>query len=266
MTSKIIDKSKHLKVVKLINVNGISNNNKYWCCWMMPNGDLYVEHGRIGAKKPGTHTYETGSISQAEIKLNSLIREKARKGYVEAAVVEENEENLDWSILGNNASTIEQAIERLDSIGRQVNPYSQIRFNKSKGTFESNLGKISETTIDKAQKTLSVVARNVRNPQSPAFREAAENYLKIIQIPVGMKLDLVNLLGNQGKVRKQQEILNLLSEGLKLIALTRQQILELAAEIGGNGRSAWMRWGEAETSEEESPSCEGERSRFISWS
>ncbi len=269
MASQTVDKSQSLKTVKLINVNGANNNNKYWCCWMLPNWDLYAEYGRVGAKTPLTHTYPNSSQREAEAKLNSLMRDKFKKGYVEASIEDEGEEKLDWNVLGSNAATIEQAIERLDSIGKQIFSRSQINFNKGKGRFESSLGIVSAATIEKARSALSNVERAIRNTQSSQFTEAAENYLKIVQVPTGMKLNLVELLGNRTKIRQQKQVLDLLSEGIKLIASTRQQILDLAAELEGNGRSSWMRWGEAETtdtSHEDSTNLEGERSRFISWS
>lgn len=273
-----LDKTKAIKTVKLINVNGQANANKYWCCWMMPDWDLYVEYGRVGAKKPGTHTYPTNSQNEAVAKLNSLIRDKAKKGYVEASTVQEAEEELDWNALGINASEIQKSVERLTEIGRQVKPHSQITFNRSKGRFESPLGIIATTTIDKAQLVLRRVERSLSDTHSPQFSEAAEDYLKIIQIPTGMKLDVVKLLGNRIKIREQKQVLHLLCEGIKLIAATRQQILELAAELEGSGRSSWMRWGEGgelhtdgsgevdTTDDEDSSSMDGDRSRFMSWS
>lgn len=218
MASQTVDKSQSLKTVKLINVNGANNNNKYWCCWMLPNWDLYAEYGRVGAKTPGTHTYPNSSQREAEAKLNSLMRDKFKKGYVEASIEDESEEKLDWNVLGSNAATIEQAIERLDSIGKQIFPRSQINFNKGKGRFESSLGIVSAATIEKARSALSNVERAIRNPQSSQFAEAAESYLKIVQVPTGMKLNLVELLGNRTKIRQQKQVLDLLSEGIKLIA------------------------------------------------
>jgi len=47
MSNETIDKSQSLKSVRLIKVDGTQNNNKYWCCWLMPDGKLYAEFGRL---------------------------------------------------------------------------------------------------------------------------------------------------------------------------------------------------------------------------
>ena len=264
--SNNIDKTKAVKTVKLINVNGENNNNKYWCCWVMENWSLYVEYGRVGSRTPGTHIYPTSSQLEAEGKLNSLIRDKSKKGYVEACIEQESETELDCNLLGANYSGIQQSIERLTSIGQQVKPHSQISFNKTKGQFESNLGVISTATIQKAKAALSKVEQNLRSPESLQFTQAAEEYLKIIQIPTGTKLRLAELLGNREKIRRQKLVLDLLSEGIKTIVSTRETILAATAELENNNRSAWMNWGEIETIEEETTIVVDERSRFISWS
>lgn len=260
------DKSKAIKSVKLINVNGENNNNKYWCAWVMQSWNLYVEYGRVGSRNPGTHIYPTRSQAEAEGKLNSLIREKSKKGYVEACIEEESETELEWNLLGANHSEIQKSIERLTSIGEQVRPHSQISFNKTKGQFESNLGAISTTTIQKAKAALSKVEQNLRNPRSFQFTQAAEEYLKIIQIPTGMKLRVAELLGSREKISQQKLVLDLLSEGIKTILSTRETILAATAELENNDRSIWMNWGKIETTEEETTIVVDERSRFMSWS
>lgn len=78
-----IDKTQATKCTKLIYVSPEANSNKFWCGWVMPSGDLYVEYGRINYL-PRNHIYSCGSVTAASRKLASLVREKARKGYQEA--------------------------------------------------------------------------------------------------------------------------------------------------------------------------------------
>ena len=114
---------------------------------------------------------------------------------------------------------------------------------------------------------MSYVEGNLRSSHNREFVTAAEDYLKIIQIPTGMKLDVQQLLLSTAKIRKQREVLVLLSEGLELIASTRKEILELALTLKADDRSAWMHWGEVDTTDEgELYSFEDERSKYISWS
>jgi predicted DNA-binding WGR domain protein len=268
MNNETIDKSQSLKSVRLIKVDGTQNNNKYWCCWLMPDGKLYAEFGRLRVGgKPNTYVYNTQSVPEAEAKLSSLIKSKLKDNYTYASVEEDAEEPINWSVLGENALIIEQAIERLKEIEQQVKPHAQVKFDSVKGAFVTHLGKISLTTIEKARRALSYVEGNLRSPHKRDFVTAAEDYLKIIQIPTGMKLDVQQLLGSTAKIRKQREVLVLLSEGLELIASTRKEILELALTLKADDRSAWMHWGEVDTTDEgELKSFEDERSKYISWS
>jgi predicted DNA-binding WGR domain protein len=257
-----IDRNQAIRTEKLINVNGLANNNKYWICSLMPNGNLEVEYGRIGAKNARTHTYQTTSQREGETKLESLIKEKLKKGYIHAYVEEENKSELDWKALEEKNPEVKEHIERLNLIGEQIRSHSQISFNKAKGVFESNLGVISEKTIEKARLVLAGVERNLNKR---GFSEAAEEYLRIIQIPIGAKLNLEEVLGNRRKIRQQELVLDFLTEGTKRIGVLREIILK-ATELDSNKRSAWIKWGDTETTEKDCPELEGKRSQFICWS
>jgi predicted DNA-binding WGR domain protein len=92
------DVSQAIESVRLICVDTARNSNKQWIGWVMPNGDLYAEYGRVGyAQKP--HVYPCRSVRAAQSKLNRLILEKRGKGYQQVAVEEVPTEQLDFSAL-----------------------------------------------------------------------------------------------------------------------------------------------------------------------
>ncbi len=237
----------------------------------MPDGKLYAEYGRVRVGgKPNTYVYATQSVAEAEAKLSSLIKSKLKGNYTYAVVEEDTSEPINWSELGEDASSLEKDIRRLKEIEEQIKPYAQIKFDGAKGAFVTPIGKISLTTIEKAHRALSCVEGNLRNSHEKDFFKAAEDYLKIIQVPTGIKLDLKQLLGSTAKIRKQREILVLVSEGVELIASIREEILKILSSRAVNERSMWIHWGELIcTSSDTASQSElqiDERARYISWS
>ena len=107
------DISQAVESVRLICVDTARNSNKQWIGWVMPNGDLYVEYGRVGyAQKP--HLYVCCSTRAAQTKLSRLILEKRGKGYQPVAVEDAPTDQLDFSSLEQSeAQVIRGRLERL---------------------------------------------------------------------------------------------------------------------------------------------------------
>ena len=61
-------------------VEPANNHNKFWSIWLLQNGDLYVEYGRIGNAAQSKH-HSIGNGTIAFRKMDSLIRQKQAKGY-----------------------------------------------------------------------------------------------------------------------------------------------------------------------------------------
>jgi predicted DNA-binding WGR domain protein len=61
-------------------VESANNHNKFWSIWLLQNGDLYVEYGRIGNAAQSKH-HSIGNGTIAFRKMDSLIRQKQAKGY-----------------------------------------------------------------------------------------------------------------------------------------------------------------------------------------
>ena len=61
-------------------VDPVNNHNKFWSIWLLQNGDLYVEYGRIGNAPQSKH-HAIGNGMLASRKMDALIRQKQAKGY-----------------------------------------------------------------------------------------------------------------------------------------------------------------------------------------
>jgi hypothetical protein len=90
-----------------------------------------------------------------------------------------------------------------------------------------------------------------RNGQSSElFKTAVLEYIKIVPIPVGRKLDTIELLGTQNKVVQQFQVLETLEWGLQEVQSIRQLIqtaLKSQIQSERSERSNWMVWGDLET-------------------
>jgi predicted DNA-binding WGR domain protein len=241
-----VDKNQAIKRVKLIYVSPEENSNKFWCGWVMPDGNLYVEYGRVNYP-PRTHLYPGSSVTAASQKLASLVREKTRKGYREAIVEADEARRLDWSPFGKNADQLKQKLGQIASLGELIARHAAIRFDAIKGVFATELGVISLQTVQKANAALHEVSLHLSHPQSHQFSNAVGEYLALIPLPVGMRLDAGSLLGSYEKIDNQRAVLSNLSQGLHLIARLRQEMLELAATSSDTvvevDRAWWVSWG-----------------------
>jgi predicted DNA-binding WGR domain protein len=280
-----INKSEAIATTRLIKVDAAQNNNKFWCAWLLPDGQLFVEYGRVGAN-PTPYLYPTTSIPEGQAKLNKLVAGKTKDGYAHAVVEQDgSDEAIDWNQFGEAGVSIIKDIDRALQIERLIKPLIQVRFDREKGTWESPLGRISPQTLVQARQVLRQVSRAIgwsrTRPPAPAnpqaFASAAEEYLKIIQIPAGMKLDLQDLLGTSDRIQRQESALKKLEEGLGIIARIRQDIQDLAQTLNADNRSAWVHWGEesgvdgglrvtVDGDDYEDEEEGSDRTRFISWS
>ena len=64
----MIDKSLAITHKSLIKVDPQTNANKFWQAWLMPDGNLYVEYGRVNYSAR-SHVYPCNSVTVAEQKL-----------------------------------------------------------------------------------------------------------------------------------------------------------------------------------------------------
>lgn len=267
MTSdQLPDLSSAITSVHLICVDSRSNHNKFWQGYVLPDGTVFAKYGRVNYKGQ-THSYACGNVAKAQARLQQIVSDKKLKGYVEAEIEQSEGRSLNFEILGQRAKSIKAQIAQLASDAAIIGKQTSIRFNPEKGQYQTSLGAVSDQTISQAQAALDLVvnAQEARNQRELA--QAVESYLRLIPLPVGMKLEPAELLGNLDQVQTQRQVLKALKIGLDQIAEIRGQIqIALSAQaLEQTERSFWMNWGESEGIEVE-VDFRDTRSDCISWS
>ncbi|GEM_PF-987782 len=266
----MIDKSLAITHKSLIKVDPQTNANKFWQAWLMPDGNLYVEYGRVNYSAR-SHVYPCSSVTVAEQKLAYLLSSKLSKGYQEAIVESNNLQQLDWSYFGDNAKTFQEKLAQITSLADKIADHTSLNFDAIQGVFTSQLGIISPQTIRQAIPALQQVSLHLANPQSRQFNHAVADYLTLIPLTVGMKLDARSLLGNPEKIATQRRVLSQLEKALDLISQLRQEMLNEAVKSPKNSteldRAWWISWGVFLVDPPTKPSQTAEdfRSTHICW-
>jgi predicted DNA-binding WGR domain protein len=243
------DVSQAIESVRLICVDTARNSNKQWIGWVMPNGDLYAEYGRVGyAQKP--HVYPCRSVNAAQNKLSRLILEKRGKGYQQVAVEEAPTEQLDFSALeAGEVRSIQGRLERLQQRAETIGQYAGVTFDRHRGVFSTQIGMVSKQTITQARQALRQIEEclaigSARGHQR--FVTAVEAYLAVIPLRVGMTLEPDRLLGTRQQVQGQVLLLDELALALSEVGEIRgliQAALEVAIGCGSDERARWLQWG-----------------------
>lgn len=224
------------------------NHYKFWAAWVASEGYIYVEYGRIGRKQPSVHVYECGTVSAAQNKLRSLISEKSRKGY-EPGKPPTQQDSLNYAALGSVAADIQQQIAQIQSRFDTIKPYTSIEFDVQRGMFISQCGAITPQAIAQAREALARVAQH-QGISDSRFAESVLNYIQLVPMPVGRKLNTSELLGTSGKVIQQEQVLETLNWALDQIAQVRQLIqtaLTNLTQAEKQDRSTWVIWGDIES-------------------
>jgi predicted DNA-binding WGR domain protein len=239
------DVSQAIESVRLICVDTARNSNKQWIGWVMPNGDLYAEYGRVGyAQKP--HVYSCRSVSAAQNELSRLILEKRSKGYQQVAVEEAPIEPLDFSALdAGEVQSIWGRLERLQQRAETIGQYAGITFDGNRGVFSTQMGMISVGTIAHARQALRRVKACLPN-RNQQFVAAVESYLAIIPLKVGMTLAPDRILGTRAQVQRQALLLDDLALALSEVREIRDLIREALGVVaigGSDERARWLQWG-----------------------
>jgi predicted DNA-binding WGR domain protein len=249
------DLSQAIESVRLICVDTARNSNKQWIGWVMPNGDLYVEYGRVGyAQKPHLSVYH--SVRAAQTKLSRLILEKQGKGYQQVAMEDAPTEQLEFSSLeASEVHVIQGRLARLQQRAAIIGQYAEITFDINRGVFTTQMGMISRQAIAQGRQALRRVEDclfNLSGRGDRRFVTAVEAYLAIIPLRVGMTLDPDRLLGNQQQVQGQALLLDELALALSEVREIRELIrvtLEDAIGGGSDERARWSQWGESSFAE-----------------
>jgi predicted DNA-binding WGR domain protein len=253
------DLSQAIESARLICIDTAQNSNKQWTGWLMPNGDLYVEYGRIGyTQKP--YLYRCLAVRAAQLKLHSLMQEKYRKGYRQVSI-EEAPAALDLSFLeSSEAQAMQRRLERLQQQAEVIGQFANISFDITQGIFSTHMGMLSQRAIAQARYALQrIEACLTENGNgTSSFEAAVEDYLAVIPLKVGMTLNPRQILGRMPQVQGQSRLLNELALCLSEVKEIRDGIREAlgVAVLGGSDeRARWLQWGQSQEESEVTTPC-----------
>lgn len=218
---------------RLIKTDIAANSNKFWNAWLYPNGDVEVEHGRVGESVRPLFYPGRGSKYYQE-----KVREKDRKGYkpvqtldgnvtsTKAPTVHRSElKEVAKRDIGNGNKIVEALIESLvEENIHMIEGVTTITYNRATGTFSTPLGLITPHAISQARRLLDEIdeIREKNNFSTYDANQTIEKYLMLIPQRVGRKLDPVELFGSIAAIRKQNDVLDALESASKPVATPQE--------------------------------------------
>ena len=219
----------------LICVDVTENHNKFWSAWVLADGNLFVEYGRVGSNSQ-TKLHAIGNVNAAIQKLNTLVKQKRAKGYQAAAIADSK--SLDYTPLPNG-DVIREEIEQIQQQWKRMEAFSLIRFHPDTGQFRSLSGSLSMDVVSIARSLLERIQAHYRRGDDE-FIPAVEAYIRVIPMRSTAKLNVHDLLGSRLKLSQQTELLDTLERCLSQVDRIRALI---QSTFSGGDRSAWLSWG-----------------------
>jgi len=216
-----MDALEHLRLIK---TDISANSNKFWNAWLMPDGTVKVEHGRVGAS---SRRLEHPGAGKAYF--NQKVAEKLGKGYKKAQVLEQSEAAPTHAV---PKTDLKEVAKRDIGGGKLVNELidllveenihliegaTTITYNRATGLFSTPLGIVSPAAIVTARRLLNELdtLRAGRLLRSPKAQGVAEQFLMLIPQKVGRKVDVEELFGRGAAISKQNDVLDALESATR---------------------------------------------------
>jgi poly [ADP-ribose] polymerase 2/3/4 len=229
--------SSTLDTCTLIYVEVGENSNKVWRGSLQDDGTFIAEWGRVGKGLQCKH-HRLNSIALAKDKFERTKRQKIRKGYSEAQLIdadfqqttvitpEELEAIASKQINHGRDPRAKELIRYLvKSNIHQITSQTDIIYNAATGGFITPLGQIMPQAIAQARQYLSQIAAT-RKSNRYKLRQLISKYLRLIPQRLGNKLDESKFCQPQ-EILRQYEILNALDAAVN-VNLKSQQVFECA--------------------------------------
>lgn len=227
----------------LIYVEVGENSNKVWQGSLMNDGSFLAQWGRVGCNLQSRH-YCLGSITLAKNKFERTKRQKLRKGYTEAQLVDDHPSNNiaiapeDLEAIaskqiqhGRDPRSKELIRYLVKSNIHQITSQTDITYSAT-GGFKTPLGVVTPDAIAEARVYLSQIAA-IRLSNSYKLRQLLSKYLRLIPQNLGHKLDEAQFK-EVSELQRQYEILNALDAAVSCHK-TSTQVFECAvARVPGS--------------------------------
>lgn len=208
----------------LIYVEVAENSNKVWQGTVFDNGLLIVKWGRVGNQLQ-SKTYPLNSVSLAQSKFARTKRQKLRKGYTEAQIINHHQ-SYNFALKDDDLDLIaakqiehgkdpraKQLIRYLVAVNiHHITSQTNISYDAASGNFSTPLGLTTPDAIALARDYLIKIA-NVTPNNNYATRTLINNYLRLVPQKLGSKIDYAVFFTSQ-EIQRQSEILNALAASI----------------------------------------------------
>ena len=204
----------------LIYVEVGENSNKVWRGSLLNDGTFLAEWGRVGNTLQSKH-HCLGSVALAKTKFERTKRQKIRKGYTEAKLVDRDTKQTTKIEPDDLEAISSKQIEHgRDPRSKELIRYlvksnihtftsqTNISYNAATGRFKTPLGVVTPNAIAEAREYLSQIAAT-RKSNGYKLRQLLNKYLRLIPQNIGHKIDESQFVSPQ-EIQRQYEILNAL--------------------------------------------------------
>ena len=234
-----------LDTCTLIYVEVDKNSNKVWRGSLRDDGTFVAEWGRVGERLQNKH-HCLGSVALARDKFERTKRQKLRKGYTQAEIIDDFQQSIitpeeleampsdarasrqrSWRIIGDDCFAIasSQINHGRDPRSKELIRYlvksnihfftsqTQIVYDSAQG-FSTPLGKVTPQAIAEARQYLFQIAATSSSKRYK-LRQLLNKYLRLIPQDLGRKID-ESQLSNTQEIQRQYEILNALEAAIAI--------------------------------------------------
>ncbi|MEM8829925.1 MAG: WGR domain-containing protein [Cyanobacteria bacterium P01_G01_bin.19] len=224
----------------LIYVEVGENSNKVWRGSLLNDGTFLAEWGRVGNSLQWKH-HCLGSVALAKSKFERTKRQKIRKGYTPAQILdgdltttnviepEELEAIASKQIEHGRDPRSKELIRYLvKSNIHQITSQTDISYNAATGGFSTPLGIVTPKAIAQARQYLIQIAAT-RKSNKYKLRQLLSKYLRLIPQNLGHKLDESQFALPQ-EIQRQYEILNALDAAVIVDSQPQGKVFECTIE------------------------------------
>ena len=224
----------------LIYVEVDRNSNKVWRGTVLDDASFIAEWGRVGNQLQ-SKIYRLNSLALARNKFARTKRQKLRKGYTEAKVIDRNqsysfevteadlEQIAAQQIEHGRDARAKQLIRYLVTVNiHNITSQTDISYDPNTGNFSTPLGLVTPEAIAEARDYLLEIA-NSSQTSDRHIKTLINSYLRLIPQNLGSKID-DTLFQNIQEIQRQNEILNALSASIYQPSNAKDRVFECSIE------------------------------------
>lgn len=208
----------------LIFVESGENKNKFYKLEL--EGDTVIgSYGRVGGST------QVKRYSGGQVKFNSILKAKLRKGYTESAIVEETEEVV-VTKGGQDIMSVAMSQVVTDDISKVLLAHlvkqnihnivsnTKVKYDAATGYFKTALGVISTEGVQEALTLLDKI-KATQYKDTKKFRELNDLYFRIVPTQISNLRSFHSLICNDTKLREQIDICDALKSSIDIIKSTK---------------------------------------------